>query len=247
MKIFVQHNFLDAAHGGVPVIILKYTKIQWSPLSLIHETRFSLGGTHICIKHKEQKAILEQEYALLTSSYFEVASYYETFVPNCKRPQAECIGAALTIAVACGAAKDRQGLCDISYEIVRRYTSSVNILSQHDLLRSIVLEKGFTVDNGSNGSEKNPVKSAPNDSANVPEPGKGSPIQGILYNPEKKVVVVSFKDGAKVVKHCHEEDEFDVGVGVALAIVKHMFGTTTNYKRYLKRKAKRVSDKRKSK
>ena len=50
-------------------------------------------------------------------------------------------------------------------------------------------------------------------------------IKDIFYNEEKKVVIVKFGDGKKVITHCHEGDEFDLLVGISLCVTKHIYRT----------------------
>lgn len=63
-------------------------------------------------------------------------------------------------------------------------------------------------------------------------------IKDIFYNEEKKVVIVKFGDGKKVVTHCHEGDEFDLLVGISLCVTKHIYRT-----RELLKVAKKVEGK----
>ena len=67
-------------------------------------------------------------------------------------------------------------------------------------------------------------------------------IKDIFYNEEKKVVIVKFGDGKKVVTHCHEGDEFDLLVGISLCVTKHIYRT-----RELLKAAKKVEDKKREK
>ena len=67
-------------------------------------------------------------------------------------------------------------------------------------------------------------------------------IKDIFYNEEKKVVIVKFGDGKKVVTHCHEGDEFDLLVGISLCVTKHIYRT-----RELIKVAKKVEDKKREK
>ena len=67
-------------------------------------------------------------------------------------------------------------------------------------------------------------------------------IKDIFYNEEKKVVIVKFGDGKKVVTHCHEGDEFDLLVGISLCVTKHIYRT-----RELLRVAKKVGAKKREK
>ena len=67
-------------------------------------------------------------------------------------------------------------------------------------------------------------------------------IKDIFYNEEKKVVIVKFGDGKKVVTHCHEGDEFDLLVGISLCVTKHIYKT-----RELLKVAKKVGGKKREK
>lgn len=67
-------------------------------------------------------------------------------------------------------------------------------------------------------------------------------IKDIFYNEDKKVVIVKFGDGKKVVTHCHEGDEFDLLVGISLCVTKHIYRT-----RELIKVAKKVEDKKREK
>ena len=67
-------------------------------------------------------------------------------------------------------------------------------------------------------------------------------IKDIFYNEEKKVVIVKFGDGKKVVTHYHEGDEFDLLVGISLCVTKHIYRT-----RELLKAAKKVEGKKREK
>lgn len=67
-------------------------------------------------------------------------------------------------------------------------------------------------------------------------------IKDIFYNEEKKVVIVKFGDGKKIVTHCHEGDEFDLLVGISLCVTKHIYRT-----RELLKEAKKVEGKKREK
>ena len=67
-------------------------------------------------------------------------------------------------------------------------------------------------------------------------------IKDIFYNEDKKVVIVKFGDGKKVVTHCHEGDEFDLLVGISLCVTKHIYRT-----RELLNAAKKVEGKKREK
>jgi len=59
-------------------------------------------------------------------------------------------------------------------------------------------------------------------------------IKSVQVNIEKKVVTVIFADDTVVVQKCNEEDDFDVYVGVALAIAKRTFGKSQLVKKITK-------------
>lgn len=63
----------------------------------------------------------------------------------------------------------------------------------------------------------------------VAMPQKATQIVKVIADPEAKVVVVKFTDGATEVVHCSKEDEFDVYVGVAIAEARHKYGTTSKF------------------
>lgn len=50
-------------------------------------------------------------------------------------------------------------------------------------------------------------------------------ITKVIADPKKKITVVIFMDGKKEVVKCAQEDEYDVYVGVSLALSRRMFGT----------------------
>lgn len=73
-------------------------------------------------------------------------------------------------------------------------------------------------------------------SLTVPSPiYSREPIASIHVTPSKKVVVVKFKFGphrTEVVK-CDDQDNFDPYVGVAIAIARHQYGTTSQFHKYV--------------
>lgn len=50
----------------------------------------------------------------------------------------------------------------------------------------------------------------------------------------KGVVAVKFPDGETYVSHCSKEDHFDIEVGVALAIARHLYGSRTAFLKAIK-------------
>ncbi len=73
-------------------------------------------------------------------------------------------------------------------------------------------------------------------------------IRNIYYDdtPGKEVVVVVFEDGTKIFKHLSQGDTFDLRTAVAFAIAEKLFGSKTQFKKFVERKAvKNVKKKKK--
>lgn len=69
-------------------------------------------------------------------------------------------------------------------------------------------------------------------------------VEAIYANKKSKVVVVKFKNGDKEIIKCSKDDDFDVTVGVALAISRHIFGSHAKfYKNIVEAKTTYVEDK----
>lgn len=52
----------------------------------------------------------------------------------------------------------------------------------------------------------------------------------------KKLVCVVFEDGSHVIKECHQEDEFDINVGVALCLVEKYYSTANQFHKLVNKK-----------
>lgn len=63
-------------------------------------------------------------------------------------------------------------------------------------------------------------------------------IRNIYVNESEKVIVVVFKDGEKQIVKCSPDDEFDIEVGVALAIARYCFGSKTQFRKFIQKNAK---------
>lgn len=57
-----------------------------------------------------------------------------------------------------------------------------------------------------------------------------SDIKQVIYN--NPATIVYFKDGSKVVVKTMDGDEFNEEVGLAMAIMKKMFGSSTAFKKF---------------
>ena len=68
-------------------------------------------------------------------------------------------------------------------------------------------------------------------------PLKGTSIQTIHINEEKKIIVVVFDDGRKQIVKCSPEDSFDTEVGFALAFTRALFGSKTQVRKYIAKNA----------
>ena len=64
-------------------------------------------------------------------------------------------------------------------------------------------------------------------------------IRNIYYDdtPGKEVVVVIFTDGTKILKHLSKGDTFDLRTAVAFAIAEKLFGSKTQFKKFVENKA----------
>lgn len=227
MKIYIQKD--NYAKGGVPVIIAKQKKINDLQYE-ITETRFSIGGTQISIRNQTTISKKDMDYFYQLNHYF-LMSYGEKSDEEYEKIQTESIGITLVIALVKGMEK----ILEIAMDAILTY-SNVTVLRKNSLIQSIAQASGFTLDIPTTNKLDKAVRHN-----SAPSASFENPIKEILYNDEKKVVIVLFKDGVKIVKKCHENDDFDLDVGVALAIAKHIYGNTTNYKKYLKRKAKKLN------
>ena len=60
-----------------------------------------------------------------------------------------------------------------------------------------------------------------------------SDIKQVIFN--NPATIVYFKDGSKVVVKTMDGDEFNEEVGLAMAIMKKMFGSSTAFKKFAKK------------
>lgn len=63
-------------------------------------------------------------------------------------------------------------------------------------------------------------------------------IVGIFYNTKKKIVVIKWKDNTVTKATCSKEDEFDLGIGFAMAYFSKKFGSRSHFVKLLKDNAK---------
>ena len=63
-------------------------------------------------------------------------------------------------------------------------------------------------------------------------------IRNVLVNEKKRLVTVVFKDGTHEIIKCSKNDEFDVNVGVALAIAQHLYGSKNKFHKDIQSKVK---------
>ncbi len=70
-----------------------------------------------------------------------------------------------------------------------------------------------------------------------------SRIRNIQVNEEKRLVTVVFTDGTHEIIKCAEDDHFDVHIGVALAIVKHLYGSKNKFHKDVAKKTKIINTK----
>ena len=58
-------------------------------------------------------------------------------------------------------------------------------------------------------------------------------IEKVIFNPPATVII--FKDGTKEVVKCSKDDEFDAENGFAQAMMNIMFGSRSNFKRFIEK------------
>ena len=64
-------------------------------------------------------------------------------------------------------------------------------------------------------------------------------IRSIQINKTERIVTVVFVDGCVELIKCHKEDDFDVNIGVALAIAKHLYGSKNKFHKEVERKTRK--------
>ena len=72
-------------------------------------------------------------------------------------------------------------------------------------------------------------------------------IRNIYYDdtPGKEVVVVIFTDGTKIFKHLSQGDTFDLRTAVAFAVTEKLFGSKTQFRKFVEKKAVKIDKKKK--
>ena len=70
---------------------------------------------------------------------------------------------------------------------------------------------------------------------------KSHEIKSITVNKEKQIVTVVFADGGVEMIKCCKEDKknFDVNIGVALAIAKHLYGSKNRFHKEVVKKTRK--------
>ena len=71
---------------------------------------------------------------------------------------------------------------------------------------------------------------------------EGISIQTIHINEKEKVVVVVFDNGTKQIIKCSPEDSFDTEIGFALAFTRAIFGSKTQVRKFIAKKASVIKD-----
>lgn len=67
---------------------------------------------------------------------------------------------------------------------------------------------------------------------------KGFSIQTIHVNEAKRIMTVVFSDGTKQIVKCSPEDSFDTEIGFALAIVRKLFNSKSQVRKFIANNAK---------
>ena len=229
MKIFFQNNKLNPT-----VKIIKEEKIsQYSWNVAIHT--FKLEDKKVSYSLETYKEVSDAVKMSLNKpvDYEFYGNYYETSCYNLKHLQAKCIGVRVLISVVFQENVDRD-------EVIHAYASMKKL--SMDTIYSLVESRGWSFQTVE-AKDLPHYKFTTEGSKKVMTPYIKL-VDRIFYDEEKRIVIVFFVDGTKIVKKCHAEDNFDVCVGVSLAITKYLFGNnTTHFIKFVDRKKKKLINK----
>lgn len=230
MKIFYQNNKFNST-----VKVIKEERITpdcWNVI--IHS--FEYKDQKVLYSLKEYKKISEEVRVSLAKpeGYEFYGSYYETSCRDLKSVQAICVGVRVLRCIVCQQDMDRSGL-------IRMFAS---MKLSMDTVYAVVGSNGWSFQKIEEQESAN-YKPTTDD---LKLKGATTPyiklVDHVLYDEEKRIVIVFFVDGTKIVKKCNAEDKFDVYVGVSLAITKYLFGNnTTNFVKFVDRKKKKLTNK----
>lgn len=230
MKIFFQNNKPNST-----VKVIKEERITpdcWNVI--IHS--FEYKDQKVLYSSKAYKEISEEARVALArpQGYELFGSYYETSCCDLKSVQAICVGVRVLVCIVCQQDIDRSGL-------IRMFAS---MKPSMDTAYAVVKCQGWSFQK-IEGQETTNYKPTTDDSKLK---GATTPyiklVDHVLYDEEKRIVIVFFVDGTKIIKKCNAEDKFDVYVGVSLAITKYLFGNnTTNFIKFVDRKKKKLTNK----
>lgn len=230
MKIFFQNNKLNST-----VKVIKEERITpdcWNVI--IHS--FEYKDQKVLYSLEAYKEISEEARVALArpKGYELFGSYYETACCDLKSIQAICVGVRVLVCIVCQQDIDRNGL-------IRMFAS---MKPSMDTAYTVVRCQGWSFQK-IEGQETTNYKPTTDDSklkrATTPYIKL---VDHVLYDEEKRIVIVFFVDGTKIVKKCNAKDKFDVYVGVSLAITKYLFGNnTSNFIKFVDRKKKKLTNK----
>ena len=82
------------------------------------------------------------------------------------------------------------------------------------------------------------VEKSLNEKSHHVEKLSGFSIQTIHVNEAKRIMTVVFNDGTKQIVKCSPEDSFDTEIGFALAIVRKLFNSKTQVRKFIANNAK---------
>lgn len=248
MKIFVKNNSSvknNFVVRNIQVKIIKEEKITKDCWNVSVHT-FKLENSKVLYSLCVYKEISDAVKMCVTNpeNYELYGNYYETSYYNLKCMQAQYVGTNVLISIAHKENIDRN-------EMIRVWASKKDL--SESTVRSIIESCGwaFQIDEEKEFSNYKPdsetlkrVEIKFNLEPQKPTPQYIKLVDHIWYDEEKRIVIVFFMDGTKIVKKCHSEDKFDIYVGVSLAITKYLFGNnTTNFIKFVNRKKKKIPTK----
>ena len=230
MKIFFQNNKLNST-----VKVIKEERITpdcWNVI--IHS--FEYKNQKVLYSLKAYKEISEEvRVALANPEGYELyGRYYETSCSDLKYVQAQFVGVKVLQCIVHQEDIDRNGL-------IRMFAS---VKPSMDMVYAVVRGSGWSFQKIEEQESTN-YKPTTDD---LKLKGATTPyiklVDHVLYDEEKRIVIVFFVDGTKIIKKCNSGDKFDIYVGVSLAITKYLFGNnTTNFIKFVDRKKKKLTNK----
>lgn len=239
MKIFYKNNKLN------PVVkIIKEERISpdcWNVI--IHS--FEYKDQKVLYSLRAYKEVSEEVGVTLANpkGYELYGKYYETPSRDLKYLQAQCMGVRVLIYIVCQQDISRDGLIH-TFASMKPSSDTIYALVQCNGWSFLKIEEQEFPNYKPTTECSKKVEVKTDSKLKEATTPYIKLVDRILYDEEKRIVIVFFVDGTKIIKKCNAEDKFDVYTGVSLAITKYLFGNnTTNFVKFVNRKKKQLTNK----